>query len=481
MPPIRSALARILRERGSLLVACMLLAIGGVMTLAWWDSLRESDAVFRDVGDEQSVLASVVAVDLRAHLSALERHAMAPGKEPKDAGSGLVVHLLTSDGHPVSMGVRAADLLGTLSNRPGELRVLLAPPGERGFYTADDQRLDLTAVRDALDRGLTSFRLSRAEAAAAGLVARTAMAGIARVDAGDLGRWGVIAIGTAARQRDREMRALWRLVLGVGVASALILAFGGLALRKERKELALERELAVTHAQQARDDQLARAERVATMGTFAMGVIHEVSTPLGVIVGRAEQLRARAGQDERAVYAAQTILQQVDRIQVVIRRFLDMARGGPPSLAKASPGDVVRAAAASVEHRFARAGVSLDTDTPPGTRLVLCDRALLEQALVNLLLNACDACRSGGRAQVAVRSEAEWVSFVVTDDGEGIAPDAAARAKEPFFTTKGPGAGTGLGLAIASEIAKSLRGQLTIVPNGERGTRASIAIPAATG
>jgi hypothetical protein len=152
MPPIRSALARILRERGSLLVACMLLAIGGVMTLAWWDSLRESDAVFRDVGDEQSVLASVVAVDLRAHLSALERHAMAPGKEPKDAGSGLVVHLLTSDGHPVSMGVRAADLLGTLSNRPGELRVLLAPPGERGFYTADDQRLDLTAVRDGTGR-----------------------------------------------------------------------------------------------------------------------------------------------------------------------------------------------------------------------------------------------------------------------------------------------------------------------------------------
>jgi signal transduction histidine kinase len=455
MTPTRSGWAAVLRGRGSSLVAFMLLAIGGVMALAWWDSRRESDAVFRDVGDEQSVLADVVAVDLRAHLEAIAHRS------------------------PSVASLRAADLLGVLDRRPGELRVLLAPPQGETFYASDDDRLVLPAVREALDRGLTSVRLTRDEASAAGLVARTAMAGIARVDAGSLGRWGVIAIGTAARQRDRETRAFWRLVLGVIIASGLILAFGGLALRKQRKELALEQELTVAHVQQARDDRLARAERVATMGTFAMGVIHEVSTPLGVIVGRAEQLRGRAGQDERAVYAAQTILQQVDRIQVVIRRFLDMARGGPPVLAKERAGELVRAAASSVEHRFVKAGVSLATDTPAEALLVLCDRALLEQALVNLLLNACDACQAGGHVLAAVRSDAERVAFVVTDDGEGIAPDAAARAKEPFFTTKAPGTGTGLGLAIASEIAKSLRGELTIAPNGVGGTRASIEIPAA--
>jgi len=148
-------------------------------------------------------------------------------------------------------------------------------------------------------------------------------------------------------------------------------------------------------------------------------------------------------------------------------------------LAKENAGELVRAAAASVEHRFIKAGVSLTTDAPAEAQLVLCDRALLEQALVNLLLNACDACRSGGHVRAAVRSDAKRVTFVVTDDGAGIAPDAAARAKEPFFTTKAPGTGTGLGLAIASEIAKSLRGELTIAPNDARGTRASIEIPAA--
>jgi signal transduction histidine kinase len=214
------------------------------------------------------------------------------------------------------------------------------------------------------------------------------------------------------------------------------------------------------------------------MGTFAMGVMHEVSTPLGVISGRAEQLRPRVDSDERAVRAVQAIMTQVDRIQAVIRRFLDLARGGPPSLTRMAPGDLVRSAASFVEHRFAKAGVSLAIDAPLEPSEVQCDRALLEQAVVNLLLNACDACAPGGRVELAVRADAESVAFVVTDDGAGITPEAAARATDPFFTTKPAGAGTGLGLAIASEIAKSHRGELTVAPNAGRGTRACIELPA---
>jgi signal transduction histidine kinase len=72
------------------------------------------------------------------------------------------------------------------------------------------------------------------------------------------------------------------------------------------------------------------------------------------------------------------------------------------------------------------------------------------------------------------------VAFVVTDDGAGITSEAAARAKEPFFTTKAQGLGTGLGLAIAAEIVKSHRGEMTIGPNqGGKGTRALIEIPIA--
>jgi signal transduction histidine kinase len=270
-------------------------------------------------------------------------------------------------------------------------------------------------------------------------------------------------------------------VLGVFVASGLVLVFGGVALRRQRQQLELQREFEVAEAQHARDEELLDAERVATMGTFAMGIAHEVATPLGVIVGRAEQLLAKVHDDQRAARGAQTILAQADRIQHIIRRFLDMARGGPPSLERVDPSSIVRAALDAVEHRFAKAAVALTSDIPSAMPVIQCDRDLLEQAIVNLLLNACEACTDGGHVEIAARSDAERVAFVVTDDGAGISPDNALRAREPFFTTKPRGAGTGLGLAIATEIVKSHRGELTIAPNATKGTRALIEIPIASG
>jgi signal transduction histidine kinase len=443
------------------------LALGSVTGFAWWDSRRESEAILRDVAREQSAMANVLAIALGAHLAAVES-----GTAGRVADASTIARTL--------LGANAES-----AATPGELRLLLAAPGERVLFASDGRVLSpsagdgFTAVREALDDGAATMRLNGTQAAAIGLAPRTAMAGLAHVDAGTLGRWGVVAVESAARQRDREARSFRRLVVGVGFAAAWVLAFGRMALRQQRKELELERELAVAHVEKERDEHLARAERVATMGTFAMGIVHEVATPLGVIVGRAEQLRARVGDDERSATAAQAIMRQVDRIQVVTRRFLDMARGGPPSLARIDPAEIVRATAALVEHRFAKAGVSLATRAPEGSPDVRCDRALLEQAIVNLLLNACDACASGGRVELVASADSERVAFVVTDDGVGIAPEDAARAAHPFFTTKAAGTGTGLGLAIASEIAKIHRGELTLAPNEARGTRARIEIPVA--
>jgi signal transduction histidine kinase len=486
----------------------MALSVAAVSAIAWWDSQHESEALLGDVAREQSMVAAILSSSLRAHLVVLEHEARrlgeggpakapdpdtkvtlrapdAPPPAPHDT-SELVFSLPVGD-RMVDLTLHARDLLDVPPeiSPPGELEVFVAPP-HPGELFATDARVASASVapdgvrvlRDALDRGAATARLDRQQAAGVGLLARTAMAGLARIDVGTLGQWAVVTVGTAAHPRDRETRAFWRLVLGVGLSAGLVLAFGGVALRNQRKELELERELAVEQAQREREEQLARAERVATMGTFAMGVMHEVSTPLGVISGRAEQLRTRVDSDERAIRAVETIMAQVDRIQGVIRRFLDLARGGPPTLTRIAPGDLVRSAASFVEHRFAKAGVSLAIDASLEPSEVHCDRALLEQAVVNLLLNACDACAPGGRVELSVRADAESVAFVVTDDGAGITPEAAARAADPFFTTKPAGAGTGLGLAIASEIAKSHRGELTVAPNAGRGTRACIELPA---
>jgi signal transduction histidine kinase len=377
--------------------------------------------------------------------------------------------------------MQAQDLLGhgPPFEQRGERMLLLAAPSEPYLYAMDGRVISSPVLRDAMNRRVAIARVERPIAAQLGLPARTAMAGFAYADAGDLGTWGVAVVESAARERDREKRAQWRLLLSVFVASALVLAFGGVAARQQRKELELGRELAVAEVERERDQRLARAERVAMTGTFAMGIVHEVSTPLGVIMGRAEQLLDRFGDDERAARSAKVIVQQTEHIQEIIHRFLDMARGGHLVFELADPSDVARAAVGAVQHRFVKASVSLTTDLPPDMPPIQCDRALLEHALVNLLRNACDACGPDGHVDLALRADGESAAFVVTDDGVGIRPEDAAHVTQPFFSTKPVGSGAGIGLSIASEIARSHRGELTIAPIGVRGTRACIEIPVA--
>jgi len=207
-------------------------------------------------------------------------------------------------------------------------------------------------------------------------------------------------------------------------------------------------------------------------------VAHELSTPLGVIVGRAEQLLARAGGDERITKSAQTIIEQAEHVERVVRGLLGLARGAPIALVEVAPTELVREASALVEHRFRRANVKLVSNVAPDLAAIRCEPLLFKHALVNLLLNACDASPARSTVELEVTASAAAVSFVVTDDGDGIPADLAARVVEPFYTTKA--AGTGLGLAIATEIAKSHRGTLELAPRTPKGTRATITIPRST-
>jgi two-component system NtrC family sensor kinase len=281
--------------------------------------------------------------------------------------------------------------------------------------------------------------------------------------------------------RDRAARGRLRLLLSLALAGGLVLAFGGFALRKQRTELTLDRALAVAAVQRDRDEQLARLSRAATTVTFASGMAHELSTPLGIIVGRAEQMLARVMGDERERRNLTSILEQAERMNQVIRGFLNAARGRPPVMQSVDPLAIVRSATALVEHRFGKKGVLLETSVPEGLMPIRGDPRLLEHALVNLLLNACDACPPGGHVLVGAKADDASLSFTVTDDGSGISPEDAARVTEPFFTTKPAGEGIGLGLAITNEIVKSHRGVLVLSPARPRGTCATLQVPFAEG
>lgn len=485
----------------------MALSVLAISALALWDEGRESAAALEDFGREQTTTAQIAAAQLATQLDVIRRDAYIvaddvrsgvvtpPGvisryaslrvrqrgeaaPRPDDDPQTFLVSVPVPDGRTVDVVVRASRLLEGMRplDAPDTL-VALRPPHERRLQSATGLSRSPERVLRALEARRGVEQLSREDAAALGLPARAAVAGLARLDAGPLGEWGVAVIASTGPERDRQTRARVRLVCSVLLACGLVLAFGGRALRAQRKELDLARELALAELEQRRDEQLERESRAATMVTLAAGVAHEVSTPLGVVLGRAEQILERAGGDERVARGAQIILEHAARIQSVLRGFLKLARGDAPVLERIDPAAVVRGAVALVEHRFAKAGVRLGVEVPVGLPMIRGDQRLLEHAVVNLLLNACDASLRGGTVAIHARAEQSCVAFCVEDEGVGIDPANVARVMEPFFTTKPAGQGTGLGLAVANEIVKIHRGTLAFAPRSPRGTTATVRVP----
>ena len=443
------------------LLAAMILAVAAVAVLASWDADREAARALAEFGAEQATLARALGAVVTSSAEADPRLALAA----------------------MEAVPRRSDTV-----------VLVRRAGARDFLGSGGRSLAAPPVSEAFARGDTVTRLGRPEAGTLGLPTRTAWAGLARVEAGASGRWEIAVVASAQRLRDRERAASRRLIGSVAGAAVLVLAFGGFALRQQRKELLLERELAVAALQEQGDERLRRAGRMATLGTLAIGVAHEIATPLGVIAARAEQLAPRADQlapradDDRTRRGVAAILDQVNRIDEVVRGLLRLARGDAPAAEGVSPAAAVDAAVGLVAHRFAKAGVPLAREVAPDLPLLTGDGRLIEHALCNLLLNACDACRGGGA--VTVRAAARpapsdypsdrQVVFTVADTGSGISQADLDRVVEPLFTTKAAGEGTGLGLALAREIATSHRGGLTLAPGPAGGTVVTIWLPAAT-
>jgi two-component system NtrC family sensor kinase len=457
------AVAALARMRPSSVVFSIVVAIAALGGIAVWDEQREATAALDDFAHEQATLARAVAAALARETTT----GRAPNLFDTDA--------LRSAFAPVAEPATIALLAG-----PGQADFIASTGARYRMGSLTRQGHDDACAYTAAERESCWQALSREEAATLGLPERRAMAGFSAFEDPTGGRWRVVVVATAQRERDRERRAAWRLVLGFVLSSGLVLAFGTLALRRQRQELALSRELAVREAVRARDARLLRTNKLATLGALAIGVAHEVSTPLGVIVGRAEQLAPRVKDDERALRAVTAISEQADRIGSVVRSLLTLARGGAPSLDRVDPGKLAAAAAELVEHRFKEAGVALRLVAEDHLPEVASDARLLEQALVNLCLNGCDACDEGGRVEVTIERAGDRVAFVVTDDGAGIGDEAALRATEPFFTTKPEGKGTGLGLAIVNEIVHHHHGTFSIASRpGARGTEARIELPLA--
>jgi signal transduction histidine kinase len=234
-------------------------------------------------------------------------------------------------------------------------------------------------------------------------------------------------------------------------------------------------------------EQLRRSDRLATVGTLAAGVAHELGTPLNVILLRAKRQRAGDGTAEETLEGAGVVIEQAERMTRIIRQLLDFARPRPPAKARVDVRAIARSTLDVLEPLAAKRGVTLGlAEAAPATASVDADQ--LQQVLANLVVNGVHAMKRGGaltisvahaRARPPAPSEAReggYIRIDVRDRGEGVPPRILEHLFEPFHTTKDVGEGTGLGLSIAHGIVREHGGWIG-VETGPGGSCFSVFIP----
>lgn len=227
---------------------------------------------------------------------------------------------------------------------------------------------------------------------------------------------------------------------------------------------------------------LMRTEKLATAGTLAAGVAHEVNNPLASISSLVQSLLGRTEQ-ERDRETLRVILTQITRISGVLRSLMEFARPQPPARTAT---DLNQVLARSIElARFDKGFKQLNVKLvfAPLLPPLLLDADQLQQVFLNLLLNARDAIdesiSAGGDAgeiTVATAVREQEVVAEISDNGIGIVPENLYRVFDPFFSTKAGGKGTGLGLAVSHSIVAAHGGRISITPK-EQGTTVTITFP----
>ncbi len=223
------------------------------------------------------------------------------------------------------------------------------------------------------------------------------------------------------------------------------------------------------------EKQLVRAEKLITVGVLTAGLAHEIGTPLGIIRGRAELLLSKV-KDPAIARDVESVVHQIDQITSTIRQVLDFARTQPVERKPVDVNKAVDAAISMLDWRLRQKALFVRMDTELNVPRISADPDQLQQVLVNLLLNACDACDSGGSITIRVRtgSGSSQVSIEVQDDGCGIAVEDLNAVFDPYFTTKKRGEGTGLGLPVAVSIVRNHQGE--IVLRSQKGVGSTVAL-----
>jgi two-component system NtrC family sensor kinase len=246
-----------------------------------------------------------------------------------------------------------------------------------------------------------------------------------------------------------------------------------------------------TAARIAALEQLRHAERLTTVGRLASALAHEVGTPLNVVAGHAQMIARGRVPDGETTESAKVIVAQCERMTRIVRHILDYARRRPPKTLTADLRDVARGTVELLAPMARSRGVEV-TGNLEICAVAQVDASQIQQALINLIMNAVQASQEGGSVEVTLSRtttrphgdptapENPYYVLSVTDHGSGIDQEILGRLFEPFFTTKASGEGTGLGLSIAHDIVHEHGGWISVDSTVGQGSRFDLYLPVPT-
>ena len=226
--------------------------------------------------------------------------------------------------------------------------------------------------------------------------------------------------------------------------------------------------------------ELVRSAKLASVGTLAAGVAHEINNPVFAIKMRTELMLTDPAvqQSNRTSQDVATIEEMADRITKVIHSFLDLSRKDDP-VANVSLNDVADVALDLVDHKLRLGGVEIIREYAPDLPEVKGSHNQLQQVVINILLNAKDSMVEGGSLTIATASVDGQVRLSCTDTGSGIPQETLDHIFDAFYTTKEVGKGTGLGLWVCHKIIEEHGGRIQVESEAGKGTTFTILLPLA--
>ncbi len=279
-----------------------------------------------------------------------------------------------------------------------------------------------------------------------------------------------LAAGSAARETEIDCTLADGRVIPLEVGAEMLRGENGRGLGR----VLLFRDLTEIKALRG---EIARNQRLATVGRLAAGVAHEIRNPLSSIKGFATYFKERYRDIPEDSRTAAILIQEVDRLNRVVGQLLEFAR--PVGLAPRPVGlaaliaDSLKLAEAQVREK----GIKVEVENRSQAGQVTLDADRLNQVLLNLYLNAVEAMAPGGTLRVIVGDlkEAAGIFIRVADTGSGIRAEDLAQVFDPYFTTKP--AGTGLGLAIVHNIIEAMGGEVAVDSRPGAGTAFTLNVP----